>query len=128
MLTLFFIFAVIFAVICFFKWKKTNFASEECGGLFIVSILVVAFVSAFLFPAITEMTNYAKVHEKYAEAQEKVIILQQDIEKLKDEEKDIDKFVTEYDNLKQQLEDAQNYIEQQESEWSMLKFLLYFGK
>ncbi len=127
MLTLFFIFAVIFAIISFCKWKKTNFASEECGGLFIVSILVVAFVSAFLFPAIIAMTNDAKVHEKYTEAQEKVIILQQDIENLKDEEKDIDKFVTEYDNLKQQLEDAQNYIEQQEGEWSMLKFLLYFG-
>ena len=125
MLTLIFICAIISTIISFRKWEKTNFKSENAGVVFVIIIFVLVINCACLGPTIGMMLEDA-------EAQEKVIILQQDIENLKAEEKDIDKFVTEYDNLKQQLEDAQNYIEQHkehiEKGCSVMKFLLYFGK
>lgn len=119
-------------IISLLKWKKVDFENGDEAGFFIISILVLLLAVCCLAPVVGAMLDDAEVHEKYAEAQEKVIILQEDIEKLKAEEKDIDELIIEYDNLKQQLEDAQNYIEQHkehiEKGCSVMKFLLYFGK
>lgn len=130
MLTLIFVLVLALAIISYRQLKKGN---EFCAAaLFLCSILGIIILT-FNIMTLCELIDNVDTPQKYAEAQEKVVSLQLEIQDLKDSysEKDADTFVAEYNDLAKQLEEAENYIKENqhlvEEGLSTDRFLLYFG-
>ncbi len=103
------------------------------ASIFMVFFLVAIISFAIEVGILVELISNADTPQKYAEAQEKVVSLQSEIQDLKDSysEKEVITLIVEYTDLAKQLEENENYIKKNqqlvEEGLSKDRFLLYFG-